>query len=436
MTIRSQPTRPAAIAEAVAEQLASPTQIGPREDPPWWPQSLASGALAIALLHIQRALAELGPWQRAHDWLAYTSRQPIATGPDAHLHYGAPALAFVLHLAAEHHPARYSHALTALDHRIRTDTQRRLDQAHTRIDHAQPATMIEFDAIRGLTGLGAYWLRRDPHSDILRAILTYLVRLTEPIPHPDRVLPGWWTPFAPSGRRTDDFPHGHINHGMAHGISGPLALLSLACRHGVRVPGHHDAITRICAWLDRWRQDTPPGPRWPYWITPTKPHTNPDTKSDTGLDTDMTAVPAIGRPSWCYGTAGVARAQQLAAIALGDIRRQHMAETALALATGPDQRAMLRDASVCHGLAGLLHIITRAHKDADPQATTASALTNRRRALHAALLDDPAIIDLTRPGPPGRDLGLLEGAPGIALALHSAADPPPGTGWDTCLLTN
>jgi len=35
---------------------------------------------------------------------------------------------------------------------------------------------------------------------------------------------------------------------LAHGISGPLALLSLAMRHGVVVvDGHVGAIGRICA---------------------------------------------------------------------------------------------------------------------------------------------------------------------------------------------
>ncbi len=35
------------------------------------------------------------------------------------------------------------------------------------------------------------------------------------------------------------------------------------------------------------------------------------------------------RPSWCYGTPGIARAGQLAGIATGDAHRQHRYEEAL-----------------------------------------------------------------------------------------------------------
>ncbi|MGH8910153.1 MAG: lanthionine synthetase LanC family protein [Egibacteraceae bacterium] len=40
--------------------------------------------------------------------------------------------------------------------------------------------------------------------------------------------------------------------------------------------------------------------------------------------------PGPQRPSWCYGTPGLTRAQQLAALALGDRQRQRQAENALA----------------------------------------------------------------------------------------------------------
>lgn len=392
-----------------------------RSDPPWWSQSLAVGALAIALLHIERARGELAPWQRVHDWLAFAARQPIDAGPDSHLHYGAPALAYVLHTAAHDHPGRYDRALATLDHQLAATTRRRLDDAHSRIDHGEPATMAEFDAIRGLAGMGAYWLRQDPDGDLVRAVLAYLVRLTEPVEDHGETLPGWWTHLAPSGRRSDEFPHGHANLGAAHGIAGPLALLSLAARREVRVEGQHTAINRICDWLDRWRQDTPSGPWWPHWITRAE------------LRAGRSVATAPGRPSWCYGTAGLARAQQLAGIALGDVTRQHLAETALERATEPDSLATFRDASVCHGLAGLLHITARAADDA-----ITAGLAARLPVLQAAALDHTSIADLARSATLNdRGVGLFEGATGIALALHTATTSRRATsGWDACLLTS
>lgn len=55
------------------------------------------------------------------------------------------------------------------------------------------------------------------------------------------------------------------NLGMAHGITGPMALLSIAMRRGVIVPGQAEAINRVCAWLDRWRCGAQ-APWWPEMI--------------------------------------------------------------------------------------------------------------------------------------------------------------------------
>ncbi|MFI6027948.1 lanthionine synthetase LanC family protein [Amycolatopsis magusensis] len=92
--------------------------------------------------------------------------------------------------------------------------------------------MAEFDTIRGLAGLCACLPRQDPSSAAL-------------------------------------FPGGHGNFGLAHGISGPLALLAHAPRRGIAVDDH-EAVGTICAWLDSWRLDTPGGHRWPYMIPGTR----------------------------------------------------------------------------------------------------------------------------------------------------------------------
>jgi hypothetical protein len=98
---------------------------GRRGDPPWWPQSLGVGVLAVALLHIERARVELAPWQRAHDWLQLAASGPLDVGPDSHPHYGAPALAFVLHTATDERPGRYDRALATLDHHVAAAARRR-----------------------------------------------------------------------------------------------------------------------------------------------------------------------------------------------------------------------------------------------------------------------------------------------------------------------
>lgn len=154
----------------------------------------------------------------AHTWPAAAADGDISAGPKPHCSSAPPALAFAVHAAADR-PGRYERALESLDIRVAAVTRRRLDQAHARIDRGDCPALAELDLINGLTGLGAHLLRRDPNGDLIRQVLAYLVRLTEPLGAKD--LPGWWTDLAPTGRRSTDLPGGHGNFGMAHGISGP-----------------------------------------------------------------------------------------------------------------------------------------------------------------------------------------------------------------------
>ena len=392
----------------------------------WWGHHLAHGALGIALLHAERAAAGLGPWQRVHDWLAPAARTPLTCGPDSHLNYGAPALAFVLAVIAERLPGAYRQTLDTLDATIAADIVRRADHARTRLEAGQSPVLADFDVVRGLTGIGPYMLRRMPDGQALAAVLSYLVQLSEPASRDGVLVPGWWTPTGPNGELDNRYPTGHANAGVAHGIGGPLALLALAARAGITVPGQLEAIATICAWLDHWRVDTSTGPVWPYWITRDEHRTG-------------TPVPPQQprRPSWCYGTAGLARAQQLAALALRDPDRQRLAEDALLRAlTDPAQRATVTDPSLCHGTAGLAHIAVRVAADAAPH--TARHLN----AAAADLLDavhrsgaDPRHTATALLGPAGAGPGLLEGAAGVALAAQTGAtETLPYTSWDACLL--
>jgi hypothetical protein len=391
----------------------------------WWRQSLAHGAPGIALLHIERAARGLASWQPANAWLTFVASSPVTSGRDSHLFHGAPALAHALACAATSRPGRSHKALAQLDRAITEDVVRRVDDAHRRMDDGGMPTLAEFDAIRGLSGLGAYLLRRDTHSKAVRCVLEYLVRLTEPLSINGEILPGWWVTSGPSGRPSERFAGGHGNTGMAHGIAGPLALLALALRHGVTVDGHQQAMMRILAWLDRWRAPTATGPVWPYWVNRQQ------------LRVGRREISDAQPPSWCYGTAGLARAQQLAALALGDTQRGEHAATALFQAVSSlTQLGAATDASLCHGIAGLAHIAAVVAADASPQ------VAEQLRGQIPELLDKvqpPGVsaaqwVDrLLQSADVGA--GLLEGAAGIALAVMGAeAAVGPSPSWDTCLL--
>lgn len=379
---------------------------------PWRAQSLAQGAAGVALLHIERALSGAAPWSRAHASITAATANDVSAADQACLFLGAPAVSFVLHAAAADGTGRYAAARATLDANVSALTHRRVDRSLDRIARRQVPVFAEYDLLHGLTGIGAHLLQHCPTSDALGRVLAYLVRLTEPHQTDDRTLPGWWVSHDPHGRHAPAFRAGHANFGIAHGIAGPLALLAQALRRGIVVDGHTDAIETICGFLDVWRQDADTGPWWPQWITRAE------------LRANQTTQTGPARPSWCYGTPGLARAQQLAAIATGNVTRQRTAEDALARCLAdPVQVARLTSPGLCHGWAGVFQTTYRAATDAINANLRARLPVLADQLVHHA---QPATDDGT---------GLLEGTAGIDLALLTAARfAAPVSGWDACLL--
>jgi hypothetical protein len=352
-------------------------------------QSLADGPAGVALLHL-----ETGSTPAAHEALRCATVGGVSIAGGASLYYGAPAIAFVL--ASTSAPGlAHARAITADGTAI--VTRRRLDAAHRRIDQRQLSHYAEYDLIRGLTGLGVA-LRRTGDHDLLCHVLDYLVRLTEPV----GTLPGWWCRNAP-GRAEPLSAGGHANFGMAHGIAGPLALLALTHRDGIIVDGQTTAITRICRWLDTWQQHANGSAWWPQTLTLAELH-----RSRPAQQSPL-------RPSWCYGTPGIARAQQLAALALNDTARQQLAETVFTTCIAdPSQTRLLTGRGLCHGTAGLLATARRIACDASTPIPLAPLQDLHRQA----------------PAAPSETTGLLDGTAGADLATAGTT----ATSWDACLL--
>jgi hypothetical protein len=221
-------------------------------------------------------------------------------------------------------------------------------------------------------------------------------------------IPGWWVEHDPDPLYPT--PGGHANLGMAHGAAGLLALLAHAARHGRRVAGQAEAIGWLCGWFDQWRQESAHGPWWPQWVTRDE------------LRTGRLTHGCPERPSWCYGTPGIARALQLAAIATHDRAREALAEHALAACLTDPQRDRLTDPGICHGLAGLYQTAHRAAAD-----TTNPVIAQQ--------LPDLADL-LTHAGHEGEgdDSGFLTGTTGVRLAQETIRAGQTCTRWDACLL--
>jgi lantibiotic biosynthesis protein len=338
---------------------------------------------------------------------------PVTANASASLFYGAPAVAFVLHTGA--HPA-YAAMLAALDEHVNDLTALKLAAAYQRIDRGDLTRPGEYDLISGLAGLGVYHLLRHGPAGpgMTAAVLGYLVALAEPVRRHGESLPGWWSGTGPAGIPDPAWPGGHLNLGMAHGIAGILALLSGAMRAGIQVDGQAKTVTELCATFDRYRQGSTACPWWPAMITPGEHKRG---RADAGRQ---------ARPSWCYGTPGQARAQQLAGLVLDDQERMRVAEHALAGCVLDQQvTALLTDASLCHGWAGVVQTLWRASSDALSPQPLQAALRKARRGMED---------HLARAGPPASG-GFLEGTSGIQLAQNdlprTGGEPP---SWDACLL--
>ncbi|MBP2323799.1 hypothetical protein JOF56_004184 [Kibdelosporangium banguiense] len=379
-------------------------------------QSLARGAVGIALLHVERAWTGSGSWDTAQAHIRRVVAGQVDAADHAGLYYGAPAVAFLLHAAADRHP-RYRAAGQTLDEHVLRLARRRLASAAARTDRGEFATFAEYDLFYGLSGIGALLLRLHPDSDELAGILRYVVTLAIRPRHEDGVeLPGWWVAHDPDEILLTS--GGHANFGMAHGAAGLLSLIALAKLRGCVVEDQHEAIAVLTGWFDRWRQDGPDGPWWPQWITREE------------LREGRPAHAHPGRASWCYGTVGIARAQQLAALAAEDPRRQLAAEHALAASLTGTQLDRITEPGLCHGIAGVYQTAYRASRDARGPALAhrLPALADRL-ALHARSFGDD------KDGDEADAAGLLTGRAGVGLALETARhSTPTHTGWDACLL--
>ncbi|AZQ75100.1 lanthionine synthetase [Streptomyces luteoverticillatus] len=413
--------RAADVVATVARRLADPAVEAARDVSAFRAASLGDGAPGIALLHAELARTDPAHRTAAQAWLrhgAALAARATAPGPQG-LYGPVAALSFALHRAAAG-PAARDH----LARQVAGIAGARAGREERRVaERLGCADFTAYDVISGQAGLGAHLLELGgPAEAAVARLVRALTSLARPVRVDGWLLPGWWVALAGDSYRPVDPAEGHANLGMAHGLPGPLALLALAWRQGVRVPGQRAAITGFAEWLLVRRRTDGAGSWWP------------------GQLASGPARPGAGPPSWCYGTPGIARALQLAGLALGVPRWQEAGVEALRAALSRAASAEAEpsaEAGLCHGVAGLLQTTWRVARDSGD-----AELAGHLPGLAARLLD---LVDGERPfgfadapgerPPEEHPGGFLTGAAGAALALHTfATDTAPATRWDRALL--
>ncbi|MDQ3953225.1 MAG: lanthionine synthetase C family protein [Actinomycetota bacterium] len=279
----------------------------------------------------------------------------------------------------------------------------------------------DYDLIRGLVGHGVYALERISLPAAARVLEQVVARLAELAEH-RRDGTTWFTRpelLPPDTRRA--FPRGYYDVGVAHGVAGVIALLAGCVAAGVAADVAGELLEGAASWLlDQRLPDGAPG-RFPAVVTPGTPRD-------------------AARAAWCYGDPGIASALLLAARATGAETWERAAiETALAAARRAPGTAGVRDACLCHGAAGLAHVLNRLHQTTGDEDLRDAAVhwyraTLRMRHPGGGVAGFTTWSE-TSENETGMvaDPGFLQGAAGIGLSL-AAAIAPIEPRWDRALL--
>lgn len=402
----------ARVADSVAQRLFDPETVrlqtveatgdGDPDRSIWRDLTLSAGYPAFALLYAELSAYDAPRWSAPlHAYLSAAvpgARKPGADG----LFGGHGALAVALR-AANTAGGGYAQALTQVDKAVEVRLRKRLDAGFPAPD---VLGFVDYDVVGGISGVLRHLLEDLPRNrELAQRAVAQLAELCLR----DGERPGWWVTHGPNPFEAGP-SGGHGNLGMAHGAAGVLAALAHAGLADVDAPGRDAAVDALADWLLEVCRADAHGAYWPPYV------------SDDGDGTGK-------RLSWCYGTPGIAAALASAARLR---RRPELAQRSRqVLETTLSASHTLPDAGLCHGWSGLAHTLWR---------LDANAYRSEIDQFVDACLDeyDPDSVFGFRSAGDAEcfdHAGFLEGAAGIAAALHRyARNEPPRTGWDAILM--
>lgn len=410
----------------LAERLADPTIVLPmtqRLDASYWRDtSLTAGWPSLALFyHFLGRATQQQKWNDAARAYLVRAVEATHTRPLGLpcLSKGAAGLAFTISLFREADD-QFETAQADLDKRLAQQILR-----HDWWGHDHDVSYLNYDLIVGVSGVLAYFTRRETHESAVKEATVALIRLLVQFvgydPQPDKQR--WAVPasFFPTAQQRQ-LKSPVINCGLAHGIPGPLAALALAWQAGYRAEGQYIAMKRLAYWLVEHHVQAPWGIDWPDVIS-----------ASSSVEAIHVQQPA--RSGWCYGAPGVVRSLWLASEALSDDRIRHGALRGLdSILRRPVERRGIDPVTLCHGQAGLLIVLLHFFQEtgrADVQVAIATLLA---QILYEFCPESPVGFRyMFQPGQPVDSLGLLIGVSGTLLALLAASsDVFPA--WDRALL--
>lgn len=281
-----------------------------------------------------------------------------------------------------------------------------------------PSTAVERDLIRGVVGIGVYALERLPDARARRLAERAVEVLADTAESSVRGI-SWSTE-----ETRDKVGKVRVHDlGMAHGIAGVIGFLARAVAADVAGRQAERLLRGALAWLRGQRRGSGVV-RYP-----------------TRVLASGEALAGTGRHAWCYGDPGIAVALWAASRVLDD---SECAAEALDLmrctAMVSVEEARVIDPGVCHGTAGLGHMLMRMmHLSGDEHFASGA----RRWLQHTLDMRRPdnrmggvwAISPEVQAHAPasGPQPGFLYGAAGVGLVLLAATSSVEPS-WDRALL--
>lgn len=251
------------------------------------------------------------------------------------LFYGLPAAVFTEHVAS------WGGASSESQSRLRHTAQVKLTSAKR---HAEMGQLFigDYDLVQGAAGYVIALATVDPAVPELRELLEFLISIASADAADFRNC-GWhvFHPQNPFDEAAWAYG-GHTSLGMAHGVAGLIAAMSITLLAGVAIPRQRQVIDRLTTYLLEQRRSNQDGDWWPSALDARVLEAGNCSRDDAPL-------------SWCVGVAGNCAAIDLAGHALGD---REYSSSAIQIfnsslrSTSLKQRVL--SGGLCHGWAGIV----------------------------------------------------------------------------------
>ncbi|AHX21948.1 MULTISPECIES: lanthionine synthetase C family protein [Bacillus] len=274
-------------------------------------------------------------------------------------------------------------------------------------------TSLDFEAIYGLAGITRYLLffKENPKvNEMIRNILNYFIQLNNKVNYREQKVPGY---FISEGNQLNNdsinYPGGHLDLGLSHGMCGPLSVMALSLEHGIEQPGQISAINDMVEQLLKWMQKDQEGVWWP-----TKINFNEFINEDFIQKQDLIY-------GWCYGTPGVARILWICGRALNNKEYQEIALSAYKAICKKDFKNLkIQTPTFCHGISGILHLTHLMYIESFDKELLSFKNNLAEKILQYYDAENPlGFYDITYSGKKNLSIGALDGVSGILAVLNS-----------------